>query len=424
MVRPRLDRGLLEGEAIVSFREAVRSRFTLANYERALLQFLRVVSCDVDGFVGRAKRNPKWAERVVTEYLLKLKARVERGELQAGTLGYLRKPIRLLLEMNDVDDVNWKKISRLMPSERRYALDRVPTIEEIRVLLSDADIRLQVVLLVMASGGVRLGAWDYLDWGHVQPVEQEGKVVAAKLIVYRGQPEEYVTFITPEAYERLKQYIQFRQSHGEAIDRDSPLMRDRFQPLKTGSYAGDITNPKRLASSGVKRLMEDAFWRMGIRKEKKKRHEFSIHSFRKFFKTRAEQVMRPINVETLMGHSTGISDSYYRPTEKELLEDYLKAVPLLTVSEVEEVRRESQLSREQMEGRLRQLEDLVSRLTTSIGQQALSQSQNRNGDTGSNNRPKRVVTADEVEALINQGWDPLLTLPNGKVVVGYVLHDD
>ncbi len=41
--------------------------------------------------------------------------------------------------------------------------------------------------------------------------------------------------------------------------------------------------------------------------------------------------MRPINVDMLMGHSTGISDSYYRPPEKDLLEDYLKAVPDLTI---------------------------------------------------------------------------------------------
>jgi hypothetical protein len=33
-----------------------------------------------------------------------------------------------------------------------------------------------------------------------------------------------------------------------------------------------------------------------------------------------------------MGHSVGISDSYYRATEKELLVDYLKAVPVLTIS--------------------------------------------------------------------------------------------
>jgi hypothetical protein len=43
--------------------------------------------------------------------------------------------------------------------------------------------------------------------------------------------------------------------------------------------------------------------------------------------------MKPINVEVLMGHSTGISDSYYRATENELLEDYLKAVDFLTIDD-------------------------------------------------------------------------------------------
>lgn len=33
-----------------------------------------------------------------------------------------------------------------------------------------------------------------------------------------------------------------------------------------------------------------------------------------------------------MGHSIGISDSYYRATENELLDDYLKATSLLTIS--------------------------------------------------------------------------------------------
>jgi hypothetical protein len=41
--------------------------------------------------------------------------------------------------------------------------------------------------------------------------------------------------------------------------------------------------------------------------------------------------MRPANVEILMGHDIGVSESYWRPTENELPEDYLKAVPLLTI---------------------------------------------------------------------------------------------
>src|SRR5690606_20831031 len=78
-----------------------------------------------------------------------------------------------------------------------------------------------------------------------------------------------------------------------------------------------------------------ALWEQGIRKPLKKgerRHEFkTVHGFRKYFKTYCEQVMKSINVEILMGHTIGVSDSYYKPKEKEILEDYLKAIPILTL---------------------------------------------------------------------------------------------
>jgi hypothetical protein len=33
-----------------------------------------------------------------------------------------------------------------------------------------------------------------------------------------------------------------------------------------------------------------------------------------------------------MGHDLGISESYWRPTEAEVLDDYMKAIPLLTIN--------------------------------------------------------------------------------------------
>ena len=45
--------------------------------------------------------------------------------------------------------------------------------------------------------------------------------------------------------------------------------------------------------------------------------------------------MKPVNVEVTMGHNIGISASYYKPSEKELLADYLKAVPLLSINSTE-----------------------------------------------------------------------------------------
>ena len=59
--------------------------------------------------------------------------------------------------------------------------------------------------MCMVSGGFRLGAWDYLKWKHVIPMRnKEGEIIAAKLIIYAGEPEEYYCFITPEAFRKIR----------------------------------------------------------------------------------------------------------------------------------------------------------------------------------------------------------------------------
>ncbi len=220
-----------------------------------------------------------------------------------------------------------------------------------------------------------------MSWGNVTPIELDGQISAAKLLIYPGDREQYFTFCTSEAFSRLSEYMDLRASQGEIITKNSPLLRDRWQSSPKGSPKGRIETPTRLASGGVKRILENALWKYGLRTDKMKRHEFSIHSLRKYFKTKTEQAMRPINVETLMGHSTGVSDSYYRPTERELLEDYLKAAPLLMISEVEQIRRESQLSRQELEERVDHLSGLVSRLLAAKGGQILAQDPIRTPDT-------------------------------------------
>jgi hypothetical protein len=74
-----------------------------------------------------------------------------------------------------------------------------------------------------------------------------------------------------------------------------------------------------------------------------------VHSFRKWFKTKCENAgTKPIVTEILMGHTTGISDSYYRPIEKELAEDYAKAIDSLTVDQSARLAKEIALLKEEM----------------------------------------------------------------------------
>ena len=194
----------------------------------------------------------------------------------------------------------------------------------------------------MASSGIRLGAWDYLRWGNIKPIERDGKVVAAKIIVYAGDEEEYFTFITSEAYSELEKWMTYRSGCGELINEKSWVMRHLWN-TKKGHMHGFVTAPKKLKSAGVKRLMEDALWTQGTRTKLelgKKRHEFQAdHGFRKWFKTRCELGgMKSINVEILMSHSIGIGDSYYRASETELLNDYLKATEFLTINDKEKLK--------------------------------------------------------------------------------------
>ena len=115
-------------------------------------------------------------------------------------------------------------------------------------------------------------------------------------------------------------------------------MRDLWNAAKLPKKdeKGKINEPIKLQSVGIRRLVERALWAQGIRTELesgRRRHEFQTdHGFRKWYKTQCEIAgMKPINIEKLMGHSVGISDSYYRATENELLDDYLKAIPALTI---------------------------------------------------------------------------------------------
>ena len=57
-----------------------------------------------------------------------------------------------------------------------------------------------------------------------------------------------------------------------------------------------------------------------------------------------------------MGHDTGLEKSYYKPSEKDILEDYLKVVYLLTINEINKLKLEFE---EKLQAEKSQLESIA-----------------------------------------------------------------
>jgi hypothetical protein len=257
--------------------------------------------------------------------------------MMVSTTSNYYKATKLFCEMNDLT-LSWKKIARGLPHGRKSANDRAPTVEELQKLIEYPDRRIKPIVYTMISSGIRIGAWETLQWKHVIPmINKLGEVIAAKLLVYPGDREEHYTFVTPTAYSALLEWMNFRASYGENITGESWLMRDLWQTsnMHYGAKFGLATNPRRLKSTAIKRLIERALWEQGIRQplaSGTNRHEWkAAHGMRKWYKSRAEQVMKPINVELTLGHNFGVSRSYWRPLQQEVLQDYCKAIDLLTL---------------------------------------------------------------------------------------------
>ncbi len=326
---------IIESTPYQNFTYALKSKDVKRQYPVMLLRFLnftKVTGESIDekcvSLYEFAKEidNRKALESKLMEYVRFQEERISRKEINAGTLRNYIKAVKHFFVMNDIL-LNWDKIKKGVPTFTQTSNDRNPEILEIKTLLAYNDIRINPIVLTMLSSGIRVGAWNWLKWKNIIPIVINGVIKCAKIIVYYGEPDQYFSFITPEAYQALNDYMNFRRLHGEKVD---------------GHRIGQAGKPKKFDSEGIRRLIYDSWKVQGVltvhdSSSTEKHQPFkSSHGFRKFFETECEMVMKSIDVEILMGHGfskRGLKANYYRPSDNYLLEQYLKAVDLLTISE-------------------------------------------------------------------------------------------
>ena len=281
------------------------------------------------------KQDSKIIEQQLITYLVDLR---RNQKLSYASLSIRLATLRKFYEMNDVV-INWKKVSNYLGENTRVMKDRAYTTEEIQQLLVKVDERTSVVILLLASTGIRIGAVPDLKLKHLTKIKDYDLY---QITVYENTKDEYYCFCSPECANAIDSYFAYRERCYEMIGPNSPLIREQF----------DRDNPdtRHVSLDTLVFLIREMLVAAGIQKVehltetnavgRHRKEVMTSHGFRKFATTNMIRAkVNPEAREMLLRHSIGLSDSYYRPDANEILTEYLKAVDLLTINEENRLKR-------------------------------------------------------------------------------------
>ena len=345
----RLDEIRNSSDPYQSFLDSLNNRHTFRKYKNALNNFLKLVPAKIYEeelgknaedrdpktlaryFVELARKNPDIVTKVLVQFVKKEIELVQDGKISPNTIPNHIKPIKALLDSNGVA-VPWKSIYKLYPRANPAAEDRAYTRVELQKMIeASPDITDKIIVQMFSAGGFRLEAWNYFTWKDVQFFQNKDcSFKGAALLVYRGEPESYWTFLTPECCQTLANYREVWKSQiGRYPKDDEPLIKAVKYPTI-----------RRLNAFGIKKRLQNIVSIIGLRPPLapgKRRHEVQLaHGFRKYFNTMMRRAkVNFLDKEDMMGHSVGLERHYERYQEEdfERFPEYQKAIPFLTISE-------------------------------------------------------------------------------------------
>jgi integrase len=296
---------------IFQVNEGHKSSYTAYKYGVDFKHFLNFIKIhDLDVLLDLGKEA---IQVLVIKYTRNLRDNPEK-KYSRSTVNNRVSAVLYFLDNNDIE-LNKRKIRRYYPPDESVKDDRPYTREEIAKILSACDLREKAMILLMVSTGVRIGALHTMKIGDLIEIRSQN-LALYKIQVYAGTRGKYVTFSTPECYQAIQKYLEYRKRYGEELLLKHPFFRKHFN--KDDPFT--INLPKFLTEGAVMKAIDGVLKKSGVKTTEAMRS----HAWRKGFKSICEQSgMKSINVELLMDHNIGVSGHYYRPSEADLLEDYM-----------------------------------------------------------------------------------------------------
>ncbi|MCH8833468.1 MAG: site-specific integrase [Thaumarchaeota archaeon] len=209
----------MQQRSILIFEQSIKSPTTRLNYKSNLERFLKFAKIrDYDALLSMSEDD---LQELVENYVIDLKGRVNPNSIPCMMSG-----VKHFFEMNR-KRLYWKIIQKIYPEKIKRAGYNSWSTEQVRKMLEyNTSKRNKAIIHFMASTGTRVGVFDYdLSMKRLRDMEDGCKAV----LIYAGEPDEYWTFLTPEAASALEEYFEKRRKDGEIFNPDTPILHMHIQ---------------------------------------------------------------------------------------------------------------------------------------------------------------------------------------------------
>jgi hypothetical protein len=337
----------LARNAYQTFLDALNNPNTRTNYTYFFAQFREALQLS-ESCNELLEMDGRELEDRIVRYIQQMTRRGQSSAAIKITLTAIRK---FFVENREESRLNWSWLKSRIPRGNGTVKDRDYRKVELVRMWEHSDIRKKAIMALLMAG-LRKGGIPDLRVGSLTKIteyrDKDGEQHQLehhiyKVNIYEGSDEEYYSFVTPAGAKAIDRYLEARATAGETITAKSYLIRDVFDSVKKNA-----AEPKPVTLDALDMLFMRLTRSAGIRPKEKAgkrqdRHDIMLfHGIRKYVNHALVNAgCDVIAKELLIGHSPpGLEGSYLRLTENELLIQFLKAVPMLSLSQEHELKQQ------------------------------------------------------------------------------------
>ncbi|MCZ7360082.1 MAG: tyrosine-type recombinase/integrase [Candidatus Methanoperedens sp.] len=311
------------------FNKIEASENTQKMYRQALKYYTNIASKTPEELIleaeGEIKAGKLMRERKLNEYLTAFKKFIEKQNFAPKSRNVFISGVKTFYKTYDIQLPSHVKTRKAQPLRENAANAFLRKETIVKMLNNAASLRDKSIILAMASSGMAMNEIRNLRISDFKDIDTYG---IARLFLSRQKVadvvEPYYTFLSPEATEAIRNYLEERQrSEVTKIKSEEGYLFINYQ---NGEQLNERMFHYIFQQLGVKLGYITKTVRYGV-------NPLSSHKLRKFYSNtlKNEEVVDEGFVDYTMGHVTpAVQKAYHQLDPERLKAKYIKTLPYLT----------------------------------------------------------------------------------------------